>query len=33
MYFCTVSVSYVPVITAAMLGLAGIGGFAFFMLS
>ena len=33
MYFCTVSVSYVPVITAALLGLAGIGGFAFFMLS
>ena len=33
MYFCTVFLSYVPVITAALLGLAGIGGFAFFMLT
>ena len=32
MYFCTVFVSYVPVITSAALGLAGIGGFAYFML-
>jgi hypothetical protein len=32
MYFCTVFVSYVPVITSALLGLAGIGGFAYFML-
>jgi hypothetical protein len=31
-YFCTVFVSYVPVITSALLGLAGIGGFAYFML-
>lgn len=33
MYLCTVFVSYVPVITAALLGLVGIGGFAFYMLS
>ena len=33
MYFCTVFVSYVPIVTAALLGLVGIGGFAFFMLS
>ncbi len=32
MYFCTVFVSYVPVIASAALGLAGIGGFAYFML-
>jgi hypothetical protein len=32
MYFCTVFVSYIPVITSALLGLAGIGGFAYFML-
>jgi hypothetical protein len=27
-----VFVSYIPVITSALLGLAGIGGFAYFML-
>ena len=32
MYFCTVFVSYAPVITSALLGLAGIGGFAYYML-
>jgi hypothetical protein len=32
MYFCTVFLSYAPIITAALLGLAGMGGFAFFML-
>jgi hypothetical protein len=33
MYFCTVFVSYVPVIASALLGLVGIGGFAYFMLT
>ncbi len=32
MYFCTVFLSYIPIILAALLGLAGIGGFALFML-
>ena len=32
MYFATVFLSYAPVISAAVLGLAGIGGFAYFML-
>jgi hypothetical protein len=32
MYFCTVFVSYVPVIASALMGLAGIGGFAYYML-
>lgn len=32
MYFCTVFLSYGPVITSALLGLAGMGGFAFFIL-
>jgi hypothetical protein len=32
MYFCTVFLSYAPIIAAALLGLAGMGGFAFFML-
>jgi hypothetical protein len=33
MYFCTVFLSYVPVVTAALLGLAGIGGFALLLLT
>lgn len=33
MYFCTVFLSYAPIITSALLGLAGIGGFAYFMLT
>ncbi len=33
MYFCTVFLSYVPIITAALVGLAGVGGFAFLMLT
>ena len=32
MYFCTVVLSYAPIIAAALVGLAGTGGFAFFML-
>ena len=32
LYFCTVVVSYLPVFLSAVLGLAGIGGFAYFML-
>lgn len=32
MYFCTVFLSYAPVVAAALVGLAGMGGFAFFML-
>ena len=33
MYFCTVFVSYVPVIASALMGLAGIGGFAYYLLT
>lgn len=32
LYFCTVVLSYVPVLLSALLGLAGIGGFAYFIL-
>jgi hypothetical protein len=32
MYFCTVFLRYAPVITAALLGLVGMGGFAFLIL-
>lgn len=32
LYFCTVFLRYAPVIAAALLGLAGMGGFAFYML-
>jgi hypothetical protein len=33
MYFCTIFMNYMPVIAAALIGLAGIGGFAYFMLT
>ena len=33
MYFCTVCLSYLPIAAAALIGLAGIGGFAFLMLT
>jgi hypothetical protein len=32
LYFCTVAVNYLPVLLSALLGLAGIGGFAYFLL-
>jgi hypothetical protein len=32
MYFCTVFLTYLPIFTAALMGLAGMGGFAYFML-
>ena len=32
LYFCTVVVSYLPMLLSAVLGLAGIGGFAYFVL-
>jgi hypothetical protein len=32
LYFCTVVVSYLPVLLSAILGLAGIGGFVYFTL-
>jgi len=32
LYFCTVVLSYLPVLLSALLGLAGIGGFAYFTL-
>jgi len=32
MYFSTVFLTYLPVIAAAVVGLAGMGGFAYFML-
>jgi hypothetical protein len=32
MYFSTIFLTYAPIIAAALLGLAGMGGFAFFML-
>jgi hypothetical protein len=33
MYFCTVFLTYLPIIAAALLGLAGMGGFAYLMLT
>jgi hypothetical protein len=32
LYFCTILISFMPVLLAALLGLAGIGGFAYFIL-
>jgi len=32
LYFCTVVLSYLPLVLAAVLGLAGLGGFAYFVL-
>ena len=32
LYFCTIVLSYLPVLLSAVLGLAGIGGFAYFVL-
>jgi hypothetical protein len=32
LYFCTVVLSYLPVVLSALLGLAGIGGLAYFVL-
>jgi hypothetical protein len=32
LYFCTVVLSYLPVLLSAVLGLAGIGGVAYFVL-
>jgi hypothetical protein len=33
MYFCTIFLRYAPIIASALLGLAGMGGFAYFMLT
>ncbi len=33
MYFCTVFLRYAPIAVSALLGLAGMGGFAYFMLT
>jgi hypothetical protein len=33
LYFCTVVLSYMPVLLSALLGFAGIGGFAYFVLN
>jgi hypothetical protein len=33
MYFCTVFLSYLPITIAAVLGLGGIGGLAYFLLN
>jgi hypothetical protein len=33
LYFCTIALSYLPVVLSAILGLAGIGGFAYFVLA
>jgi hypothetical protein len=33
MYFCTVFLSYLPIMIAVVLGLGGIGGVAYFLLT
>jgi hypothetical protein len=33
LYFCTIVLSYLPVLLSALLGLTGIGGFAYFVLT
>lgn len=33
MYFCTIFLRYAPIIISALLGLAGMGGFAYYMLT